>query len=293
MKGWRRSTNISGNSATHHWLRTTEQLFYSADAPLRTYALTSFIRPDPRAIRRNAYFRMFGMDLNHGTDDNRPYPYPRAAAANTEFAPTWEEFLREVWRGIENFSNSSGAKPTDDATIARLARTLNDMLRLRRLDGNLSRDELLHVSTQSWLHLTISFDSPVIVDLEAQGNAPEERLLKVGERVGLPAHSPSGSYLRLADDMSRILRAAEASQFNNVAGAQTLYDKTAAPPLIFDLMNAIIRDWSIATGRDMKARRVSMTAPQAPPTRVPSRPLARPPVIANGGRPTTPDSVRT
>jgi hypothetical protein len=268
------------SNETHHWLRTTEQLFYSADAPLRTYALTSWVRPDPRAIRRNAYFRMFGMDLNHGTDDNRPYPYPRAAAANSEFVPTWEDFLREVWRGIENFGNSSGAKPTDDATIARLARTLNDMLRLRRLNGNLSRDELLHVSTQSWLHLTISLDSPIIVDLEAQGNAPEERLLKVGERVGLPAHSRSGSYLRLADTMSFILRAVEVRQFNDVAGAQTLYDKTALPPDIFNAMNAIIRDWSIATGRDMKAHRVSVTTPPSTPIRPPARPIV--PASSNG-----------
>jgi hypothetical protein len=261
------------SNATHHWLRTTEQLFYAADAPLRIYALTSWIRPDPRATRRNAYFRMFGMDLNHGTDDNRPYPYPRAAASNTEFVPTWEEFLREVWRGIENFTNQSGPKPTDDATIANLARTIDDMLSVRREAGNLTRDELDHVSTMSWFHLTASFDSPVVLDLEAQGNSPEERLLKIGQRVGLPAHSRSGSYFRLADDMSLILRAIEAAQFNTVAGAQTLYDKTATPATIFNAINAIIRDWSTATGRDMKARRVSMTTPQTRPIRPPARPI--------------------
>jgi hypothetical protein len=263
----------SPSNASHHWLRTTEQLFYSADAPLRIYSLTSWVRPDPRATRRNAYFRMFGMDLNHGTDDNRPYPYPRAAASNTEFVPNWEEFLREVWRGIENFTNSSGPKPTDDATIANLARTLDDMMSVRREAGNLTRDELLHVSTMSWFHLTVSFDSPIVVDLEAQGNSPEERLLKVGQRVGLPAHSRSGAYFRLADDMSFILRAVEAAQFNTVAGAQTLYDKNATPQDIFNAMNAIIRDWSTASGRDMKARRVSMTAPQTKPIRPPVRPI--------------------
>jgi hypothetical protein len=265
---------------TFRWLRATEQLFYSADAPFRIYSVTSWIRPDTRATRRNAYFRMFGMDLNHGTDDSRPYPYPRAAAANAEFVATWEEFLREVWRGIENFSNSSGAKPTDDAAIANLARTLDDMLRVRREAGNLTRDELLHVSTMSWFHLTVAFDSPIVLDLEAQANAPEERLLKIGQRVGLPAHSRSGAYFRLADDMSFILRAIEAKQFNSVAGAQTLYDKSATPPDIFNAMNAIVRDWSIATGRDMKARRVSVTAPQPQPIRPPSRPVV--PASSNG-----------
>jgi hypothetical protein len=263
------------SNATHHWLRTTEQLFFSPDSPLHISSLASWIRPDVRATRRNAYFRMFGIDLNHGTDDNRPYPYPRATASNTEFVHTWEELLREVWRGIENFSNQSGAKPTDDATIANLARTLDDMLSVRREAGNLTRDELLHVSVMSWFHLTVSFDSPIVTDLEAQGNSPEERLLKIGQRVGLPAHSRSGAYFRLADDMSLILRAIEAAQFNTVAGAQTLYDKTATPPTIFNAMNAIIRDWSTATGRDMKARRVSMTAPQPKPIRPPARPMVR------------------
>ena len=274
---------------TQRWLRTTEQLFYSADAPLHIYTLTSWIRPDVRATRRNAYFRMFGMDLNHGTDDNRPYPYPRAAASNTEFIGTWEEFLREVWRGIENFTNTSGARPTDDATIANLARTMNDMLTVRREGGNLARDELQHVSAMSWFHLTVEYDSPVVQDLEAQGNAAEERLLKIGQRVGLPAHSRSGAYFRLADNMSLILRAIEARQFNTEAGAQTLYEPSppappppAGQPSIRDAMTNIIRDWSIVTGRDMKARRVSMTAPQPTPVRPPARPIV--PAAPQDGR---------
>ena len=52
--------------------------------------LASHIRPT-RAIRRNAYQRMFSMDLNHGGDDGKPYPYVRAEAANTEFVSTLEE----------------------------------------------------------------------------------------------------------------------------------------------------------------------------------------------------------
>ena len=43
---------------------------------------------------------MFGLELNHGTDDGKPYPYVKAEAANTEFVATFEEFLREVWVGM-------------------------------------------------------------------------------------------------------------------------------------------------------------------------------------------------
>lgn len=283
---------------TQRWLRTTEQLFYSSPPPFQIYSVTSSIRPDVRATRRNAYFRFFGMDLNHGTDDGRPYPYPRAAASNSEFVATWEELLREVWRGIENVTNQSGPRPTDDAAISNLARSLNNMLSIRREEGNLTRDELHHVSTMSWFHLTLSFDSAIVQDLEAQGNSAEERLLKVGQRVGLPAHSRSGAYFRLADNMSLILRAVEAAQFNTGAGAKTLYTQPTNPPppgqlSIADVMTEIIRDWTIATGRDMKARRVSVTAPQPQPIRPAPRPIAPPTPSATNGRAATLERLPT
>ena len=96
-------------------------------------------------MRRNAYHRLFGLDLNHGTDDNRPYPYPRAAAANTEFVA---DLRGAPARGVARRSRTSGTRsartPTDVTTIANLARAIFDMLRVRRQEnvGNLARDEL-------------------------------------------------------------------------------------------------------------------------------------------------------
>lgn len=262
--------------ATQRWLRTTEQLFYSDDAPFQIFTLMSWIRNDARATRRNTYQRMFGMDLNHGTDDGRPYPYPRAAAANTDFVATWEQFLREVWRGFENRNNQVGALPTDDRAIATLARQLDDMLGTRREGGNITREELVHTSAMSWVHLTLSWDSPIVEDLEAQAESPEDRLLKIGERVGLPAHSRSGAYFRLADNMALILRAIELSQFNTEITARTLYEDPppGQPTDIRDAMLANISDWSIATGRDMKSRPVSIAPPQPTPIRPTAMPMA-------------------
>lgn len=275
---------------TQTWLRTTEQLFYGPDPPLQIFALTSFVRPDIRAARRNAYFRMFGMDLNHGTDDNRPYPYPRAAASNTNFVSVFEGLLREVWRGIENFRNTSGPADTDDTAIANYARELQDMLRVRRTGGNLAREELLHSSAMSWFHLTLSFDSAIVGDLEANANSPEERLLRVGQRVGLPAHSRSGQYFRLAENMAFILRNVELGQFSTPGTAQTLY--IPAPPAPFpahvaNAMQEIVRDWSLATGREMKTRPVSIVPPQPRPIRPAARPI-RPPVPGGGGNGSAP-----
>jgi hypothetical protein len=270
------------------WLRTTEALFYHDPPPFQIYSLMSWIRPDIRAVRRNAYHRMFGLDLNHGTDDNRPYPYPRAAAANTDFTGTFEELLREVWRALENVRNEVGANPTDVATIANLARTIFDMLRVRRQEnvGNLARDELWHVSTLSWFHLTLSFNTPIVRDLKADATSAAERLQKIGERVGLPAHSRTDSYLQLATNMSLILRAMENGTFNDGAGAIALFTPSPPgdPPNPFqEAMQQIVAHWTIATGRDLKASRVSV-APTAPTAVRPTpRPIvAAPPASTNG-----------
>jgi hypothetical protein len=263
------------------WLRTTESLFYHDPPPFQIYSLMSWIRPDIRAVRRNAYHRMFGLDLNHGTDDNRPYPYPRAAAANTDFTTTFEELLRETWRAIENIRNEAGANPTDEAVIAHLSRTIFDMLRVRRQEnvGNLARDELFHVSTMGWFHLTLSFNTPIVRDLKAEATSPAERLQKIGERVGLPAHSRTDSYLELATNMSLILRAMENGTLNEVAGARHLFTPGNA---FQEAMQQIIAHWTIATGRDLKASRVSV-APTAPrPVRPTSRPIAARPPSGNG-----------
>ena len=46
------------SDAGERWLRTTEQLLYHAAPAFQIYSTTSWIRPDARAARRNAYFRM-------------------------------------------------------------------------------------------------------------------------------------------------------------------------------------------------------------------------------------------
>jgi hypothetical protein len=244
---------------TRLWLRTTESMFFRDGGPFSTWSLTSWLRPDIRSVRRNAYYRFFGMDLNHGTDANAPYPYEKPEAANREFVPTFEELLREVWIGIENDGNISGARPTDAAAIANYARRLSDMLLVRRRQGNLLREEFVFVAAMSWFHMTISYDSPVVIDLKSQASSPDERLIKIGERVGLPPHSKSQSYLLMAQPMSSILLSLEAKQFVDTATAPALYT-AAPPPSPRDDMMTLVNQWSIATGRDMKARTVAPSA---------------------------------
>lgn len=271
------------SAASQRWLRTTEQLFYRDGPPFGIGSLTSWVKDDMRKLRRNAYQRVFGLDLNHGTDDNRPYPYPRAAAANIEFTGTFEELLREVWRAIENVRNQVGPNQTDVTTIANLARALYDMLRARRQEGSLGRDEFVHVATMDWFHLTVSFNTPIVVDLKSEAPSPAERLEKIGQRVGLPAHSRSDSYFFLAESMSLVLRELELGTFNDPTRATALFQGTATQPSVFqDAMQQIITHWSIATGRDVKRRPVTVTTSPPPPVRPTPAPIVTPRPARNG-----------
>lgn len=245
---------------TQHWLRATEELFYSDPAPFLITNVSSHIRPDLRASRRNAYQRMFGMDLNHGTDAGQPHSYTKAEAANSEFVNTFEEFLREVWVGISHVSNTSGAKPTDDSKISELAEKLHDMLQSRRQAGNLAREEFAFVSMMAWFHLTVEFDSPIVRSLRADVIGPENRLFKIAERVGLPAHGLSKSFFDIADPISRLLIQIEMDTYSTRDTVPALYEPKdsggVTNPVESD-MRTIITHWTAITGRDVKARKVT------------------------------------
>jgi hypothetical protein len=244
-------------ASSQHWLRNTEELFFRDSAPFSIYSVSSYIRPDQGASRRNAYYRMFGMDLNHGTSDNKPYPYVKPDNANREFVSTFEEFLKEVWVGIANAGNSSGYKPTDDATISLLARRLNNMLITRRINGNLSQEEFWFVSMMSWFHLSLEFDSSIVISMRAEGSNEEERLKKIANQVTLPVHAKSYYFFRLADPLSALLTQIEAGTYNNLDTVPVLYKDvipgTANNP-VEKQMRLIINYWSLATDRNMKEK---------------------------------------
>jgi hypothetical protein len=119
----------------------------------------------------------------------------------------------------------------------------------------LSREEFVFVSMMSWFHLTVEAnDLPIVQDLRAQAASPEERLFKVAQRVGMPAHGLSKNYFDIADSISQILILIETGIFNARPAVPALY---TPPSGVEDAMRTIIRDWSIITGRETKARRVT------------------------------------
>jgi hypothetical protein len=110
------------------------------------------------------------------------------------------------------------------------------------------------VATLSWFYLTVAYDTQIVLDLNASAVGAADRLRLIGERVGVPAHARTDSYLQLAAPMSVILRAIEQNAIAAAGGAQSLYAGIYQPA-----MAQIITHWSIATGRDLK----DMAVPQS------------------------------
>jgi hypothetical protein len=243
---------------TQLWLRNTEELFFRDPPPFSITTITSYIRPSIDTMERQAYYRMFGMDLNHGNDDNSPYQYVKVAAANKEFVTGFEELLRETWIGFINRSTTSGANPTDDAKLEDLARKLNSQLLDRRQFGNLSREEFYLVAMMSWFHMTLeNRDLPIIRDLRAEGTTAEQTLFKIAQMVGLPANGLADDYFQIADSISEVLIAIETGTLQQAGAARAFYDPTF-PNNLSDAMNKIITFWSPITGHDVKAGKVAV-----------------------------------
>lgn len=282
--------NVPRHFETFEWLRSTEELFYSFGPPLLASSTVSQLRSDPRKTRRTAYFWMFGADLNHGADDGGPFPYEKPQVANRDFVVTFETFLRETWRAIENANNTSGANPSDRGAVADLALRLQNMLNERRGGSawapNLAREEFSAVAAMSWLHVLLDFDNPVLADFRAQGTSPEERLARLGERVGLPAHARSHSFFILAPEVSLLLIAIEAGAFSTSPLVQTLF--LPAPPAVNpwrDRILTIIDHWSRVTGRNLKSTPVTPSgAAAAPLSAAPARAAANPSGAVPNGR---------
>jgi hypothetical protein len=243
---------------TQRWLDATEALLFGAANPIPTWLSTSTIRHDPEAVRRNAYWRYFGLDLAFGTDDNRPPVYDKATAANTGFVRLFEELLFELWQAMTNVRNISGVNASDDDRIYRITEELRFVLRSRRLEDVLTREELAAVTALGWTELSVSLNTAVVMDLRAEATSPADRLRLIGERVGLPAHSKSAAFFSMASDLSLFLRTIESGLVAGPEFAWLLYleqppmGSTATP--IGAESRRVITEWAAATGKDLKAR---------------------------------------
>ena len=271
---------------TQRWLRATEELFFRDPPLFHITGLTSRLRPDLRIARRNAYWRLLGMDLAHPLAGGTGQPWKQdVGVANLRFHELWVEFLRAVWTGIENAKNTSGPNPTDAAYIIEVSQYIRDMLQMRRQGGSLARDEFVHVATLSWFHLTVDLDTPVVVDLRAIGTDPADRLIKLGDRVGIRPPAHTRELFEMAELASGLVRFIELGYFSSQVNVQTLF--VAGSQLQQDVQR-VIDLWEMATGNTLKAAGVRMVGQDGRPVRAgapPARSLHRPAPVARAPRP--------
>ena len=259
--------------ATQRWLEATEALLFSAANPFSAWLSTSSVRKESEAVRRNAYWRLFGLDLAFGADDNRPPVYDRADATNTSFVKLFEELLYELWKAMANINNFAGENQADNDRIFRLTEQLAEVLRSRRQLQLLGREELAASTVLGWVELTLLTDTPVVIDLRAQATSPADRLRLIGQRVGMNPHSKASCFFSMAQELSDFLRVIETGVVANPAFAPILYLQ-GLPGTIGIQTRRVITEWAAATGKDLKLR--------TRPIEVRSQAIARPQLVAAG-----------
>jgi hypothetical protein len=254
------------------WIINTEKIFFK-DGSTRSPNVRSLIRPSYDANRRNAYYRMFGMDLafgdvNNSTDGTLSYHKPNTA--NQQFIALFERYLAEIWQGYINARNTSGQNTSDVNNIVELTTQLQEMLFARRggrpvgvpnvySTRNLSHEEFSSVILLSWFAFIISANTPVVQFLNCQSSTIGERLIKIGNKVGIPAHTKSQSLFEMALPAANILLLVEAGGYLDVnLNIQTMLQSLNpgnAPSIHSDYMNAfltVINNWEKATGHRIK-----------------------------------------
>lgn len=276
------------------WLENTEQLFFR-DPPLFSVAgVVSQWRPSGAGGRRNVYWRMFGMDLPHQMpsgwpDTVSPDTWKRNAGpgVNTDFVTKTTELFRQVWLGLENANNNIGPNAADPNYMALLCQALGDMLRDRRQNGLLAREEYVFVSTMAWFDLTLQnniggnqIDAPIVQDLQARGAAPEQRLNALAQKVGMKPAPRARELFQLARPLSQLMRQIENGDYNNDLAAETLFRPASA--LTAD-MRRIVNLWQSATGQRVKDRPIGT----GPGTAHPAQPLRTPTPAVAGSVPST------
>ncbi len=292
---------IAEDPIAFNWIQNAERLFFKNDT-LRSANIRSLIRPNSDATRRNAYWRMFGMDLAFGdinSSVNGQLQYVKAKTSNQQFIALFEKYLSEIWQSYINANNSSGVNTSDINIVVDLATQLRELLIARRgnvgtasyANLNLSREEFSSVLMTSWFTFIISFDSAVVQFLNCQSSTIGERLIKIGNKVGIPAHNKCQSLFEMAGAASYILRTIEEGGVFDSPSTMPDILKSLIPGgtgtdknknFMSDFLT-VINNWEKATGHFLKTAGTNITGSvrvQPPPSNGKMLPTNGKPVVA-------------
>lgn len=265
---------IAANSQVVSWIHNTEQLFFRGDAQIRSY-----LRPNTEAVRRNAYWRLLGMDLAFGdvNSQSNSFQYHKSKAANQQFVPLFEKYLSEIWLAHTNARNTSGENRSDINVLVEMANQLRELLVARRGDTgatryayqNLAKEEFASTLITAWFTFILSDDTPVIQFLNCQSSTIGERLIKIGNKVGVPAHSKCQYLFEMAAAASTILITVESGGIlDNPLVLQNILSSLNPNPLVppstvnvnymTDFL-MLINNWEKATGHKIKNPEANIT----------------------------------
>lgn len=244
---------------TAHWIRNTQSLFYKELNIPGFRPLLSSLLPSLDANRRNAYYRLFGLELSHGNQDNSPVPFVKSAHANLNFVPLLENLLREIWQGIINQKNTSGANSTDLVALADTVRLLKDSMLARRNDNrnlnqyessSLSKEEFFSVIMIDWFYQVIATKTELVKELNAEAVLPADSLAIIGKHVGITPHSKTRDLFALAPLLAQFLRMVEEGIYDEPVAIQELFTPTSSDAARD--ISLIITLWQKTTGRNLK-----------------------------------------
>jgi hypothetical protein len=255
------------------WIMNTDALFFKDPPSSAIRFYNGYLRPVPEAVRRNAYQRLFGIELAFGDITNNTAKYVKAEFNNSSFILIFESFLREFWKAYVNARNTSGENYTDFFALTDIALKLQELLMSRRYQNNdfngykwfnLSREEYGSVMLMSWLFESISYDSPLVEYLRCTGNTPGERLINIGLKVGIAAHSKSEIIFEMAVSLNALLRMVEVGSYNpdqettvkNIVYADR--DSNQYQPILSSIL-LIINNWERITGHRIKTLETPVT----------------------------------
>ena len=285
----------------YQWILNSEKIFFK-DSSSRSSNIRSLLRISYDANRRNAYYRMFGVDLAFGDINSQSggaFTYHKATTANQQFIPLFERYLSEIWQGYINARNTSGPNTSDVNNLVELAIQLQELLAARRggrpggglnaySSTNLSMEEFASVFLATWFTFIISDNTPVVQFLNCQSSTIGERLIKIGAKVGIPAHTKCQALFEMAGPASNILNLLEAGGYLNTnASVQTMLSSLNPGNAISqdsDYMNyflLVINNWEKATGHKIKNVEANVTASMRVQQNGNSAPLVRPKTVMN------------
>jgi hypothetical protein len=265
----------------YQWFLNSERLFFG-EGSTRSTNIRSLLRISYDANRRNAYYRLFGIDLAFGdisTNTGGIFPYEKSKTANQQFIPLFERYLSEVWQAYINARNTSGPNTADINNLVELATQLRELLIARRgikapagttnayAATNLSMEEFASVVLVSWFTFIICDNTEVVTFLNCQSSTIGERLIKIGDKVGVAAHTKSQALFEMAGAAAFVLNLLEAGGYldssGNVQNMITSLDPGNALTLDSDNMNyflLVIHNWEKATGHTIKNPEAKLNA---------------------------------